>query len=56
MKDCRNVHKKKLARIIVPLLLIVIALALIAVGIASKQLTAVWDKASKLCLECVGIG
>ncbi|MBQ2306298.1 MAG: thioredoxin [Clostridia bacterium] len=38
------------------MLLAAAALALIAVGIASKQLTAVWSKAVKLCLECVGIG
>ncbi|MBO5076799.1 MAG: hypothetical protein J5584_04295 [Clostridia bacterium] len=49
-------NKKRIVRIVVPALLIAAALALIAVGIASKQLTAVWSKAAKLCLECVGIG
>ena len=56
MKTPRDDNKNRIVRIVVPALLIVAALALIAVGIASKQLTAVWSKAAKLCLECVGIG
>ncbi|MBO7406850.1 MAG: hypothetical protein J6X19_02975 [Clostridia bacterium] len=51
-----NGSKKRIVRIIVPVVLTVAALALIAIGIASNQLTAVWSKAAKLCLECVGIG
>lgn len=51
-----KVNKRRPWRVVVPVLLAAAALALIAVGIASKQLTAVWSKAVKLCLECVGIG
>ena len=51
-----NGSKKRIVRIIVPEVLTVAALALIAIGIASNQLPAVWSKPAKLCLECVGIG
>jgi hypothetical protein len=49
-------NKRHPWRAALSVLLAAAALALIAVGIASKQLTAVWSKAVKLCLECVGIG
>ena len=35
---------------------LIIAAALIAVGIMQNQQADVWTKAIKICLECVGIG
>jgi len=36
--------------------LIVVSIALIAVGVVLKQNTSVLNKAIRICLECVGIG
>lgn len=35
---------------------LLIAMGLIAVGIATGEAEIVWQKAVRICLECIGIG
>lgn len=37
-------------------LVFIIAILLLVAGIVTGQPQAVWTKASKICLECIGIG
>jgi hypothetical protein len=36
--------------------LLIIAVVLIALGLFNGEFQTVWEKASTICLECVGIG
>ena len=38
------------------ILLLVLAIGLIVVGLCDSQFQSVLSKASKICLECIGIG
>jgi hypothetical protein len=40
----------------IPFLLLALFLVSLAVGINAGEVTAVWDKAVKICLSCMGIG
>ncbi len=39
-----------------PLILLLAALALVAVGIWTKEPAVMWRKAVNICLSCMGIG
>lgn len=43
-------------RKIIAICLVLAAVALVAVGIILKQNASVYNKAIRICLECVGIG
>lgn len=37
-------------------LVLVLAIASMALGIARKEPRSIWTKATNICLECIGIG
>ena len=48
--------KRVNVKLIAALCAVVFAAGLIVFGIANGQLTEVFEKARRICLECVGIG
>ena len=52
----QNKNSKRKATGRIPVLLLFVSVLLIAVGLLLGQNSAVYSKAVKICLECVGIG
>ena len=44
------------SRLLVPIVLLVTALVAIAIGIATGEVFTVLQKATLICLECIGLG
>lgn len=51
MKSWNKIWKQNRTRLV-----FIVAILLIVAGIVTGQPQAVWIKASKICLECIGIG
>ncbi|MBQ3551788.1 MAG: hypothetical protein IJA35_01330 [Clostridia bacterium] len=52
----KNSNTKRIARYLVPSLLIAVAAVFIYVGIARGEHDQVLNKAIAICMECIGIG
>lgn len=49
--DMKNTHSRK-----APFLLLLLFLVLFLIGINMGEVSAVWEKAVRICLSCMGIG
>ena len=44
------------SRFVLPAILMAVGAAMIVLGVLSGELTAILNKAIRICLECIGIG
>jgi len=51
--ECRN---KKIAKIVIPAIILFAGIAMMFFGIWRGELQMILHKATRICLECIGIG